>query len=191
MGGVNKALLEVGGKPVIDRILDAIASRADEVVLVANDTSLDHLRLPTVLDAEPHAGVLPALLTGLEASSAELCLVLACDMPFVQPALIDHLFEKLGPCEVAIPHVEGQFQPMHAVYQRQRCSAAIRDALARGDRRMISFLDEVRSCSVDEASLRPLDSELLSFFNINTPDDLERAQTIAERLKSGPGPEMN
>jgi molybdopterin-guanine dinucleotide biosynthesis protein A len=68
---------------------------------------------------------------------------------------------------------------MHAVYRVASCSPAIRAALARGDRRMISFLDDVQTVQVDESELRRLDPDLRSFFNVNTPDDLDTARQIA------------
>jgi molybdopterin-guanine dinucleotide biosynthesis protein A len=70
---------------------------------------------------------------------------------------------------------------MHAVYRRVACRSAIDAALAAGERRMISFLDRVRVAWIDEEELRVLDSELHSFFNTNTPEDLALAQVLAGR----------
>ena len=78
-----------------------------------------------------------------------------------------------------IPHVEGQPQPMHAVYRRDPCRAAVADSLARGQRRMIAFLDAVRVRVVMEDVVRSVDPDLRSFFNVNTPEDLERAREMA------------
>ncbi len=151
-----------------------------ETILVVNDDSLGGtpgVRL--VRDPEPHAGVLPALLASLEAASHPRCLLVACDMPFLDSRLLAWLREQLAEFDVVIPEVGGQLQPMHAAYARDACRAAISRALARGERRMISFLDDLRVRQVGEDELRAFDPELRSFFNINTPEDLAEAQRIA------------
>jgi molybdopterin-guanine dinucleotide biosynthesis protein A len=182
LGGVNKALLEVGGRRIVDRALLTIRPLVDHVTLVVNDDGLASLDLPLFHDPEPHAGVLPALLTGLSASSADLCLVTACDMPFINADLAEHLFRVCQEHDVCLPYTDGRPEPMLAVYRREPCILAIRDALDRGRMRMIAFLDDLRVARLDEPALRKHDPELLSFFNVNEPDDLARAQLIAVRV---------
>jgi molybdenum cofactor guanylyltransferase len=182
LGGVNKALLDVGGERIVDRALRAVRPLVHDVTLVVNDDSLASLNLPLFHDREPHAGVLPALLTGLSASPADLCLVIACDMPFVNPKLAAYLFEVCEHHDVCMPRIEGRPEPMFAVYRRDRCIRAISDTLAQGQMRMIAFLDDLRVTKLDEPALREHDPELLSFFNVNEPNDLARAQEIAAGL---------
>ena len=180
LGGVNNALLEVGRRTNIDRVLSVLARLATDLVIVANDTELASLagsRL--VLDAEPHAGVLPALEQGLSQAAGDLAIVVACDMPFLSEPLLRDLVARAAAADVVIPIVEGRPEPMHAVYRREPCLAAIRAALAAGERRMISFLDRVRVARVDEPALRATDPELRSFFNTNTPEDLAHARELA------------
>jgi len=182
LGGVNKALLDVGGERIIDRALRAVQPIVDDVVVMVNDNTLAALNLPLFQDSMPHAGVLPALLTGLQASSADLCFVTACDMPFIQPRLVTHLFETCAKHDVCLPHTNGRPEPMFAVYRRTPCIAAIQNTLDRGQMRMIAFLDNLNVARLDEPDLRLHDPELLSFFNVNEPHDLVRARDIAERL---------
>ena len=184
LGGVNKALLEVGGLPIIDRALRAVRPIVDDLSLVVNDDALTSLNLPLFYDPEPHAGVLPALLTGLQASSADLCLVTACDMPFIQPSLVTLLFESCADQDVCMPYTGGRPEPMFAVYRRESCMQAIRSTLDRGQMRMIAFLDDLRVLRLDEPALREHDPELLTFFNVNEPDDLVRAGEIAAKLNT-------
>ena len=180
LGGVDKALLEIGGRRTIDRVLGALEGLASEVVAVVNEDRLaDVAGIRRIADPEPHAGVLPALRAALDAAREPLCLLVACDMPFLQPALLRRLVELANGFDVVIPHVEGQPQPMHAVYRRNACRAAIEDSLAQGRRRMIAFLDAVRVRTVPEDEIRSVDPELRSFFNVNTPEDLERARALA------------
>ena len=187
LGGVNKALLEVGGRQIVERALASIRPLVDQVTLVVNDDSLAHLNLPLFHDPEPHAGVLPALLTGLGASTADLCLVTASDMPFIKSALVDHLFNACANYDVCLPYTDGRPEPMFAVYRREPCVKAISDTLARGQMRMIAFLDHLRVARLEEPELSKYDPDLLSFFNVNEPQDLIKAQEIAARV-DGAGP---
>src|SRR5687768_4896683 len=145
LGGVKKAMLEVGGGPVVQRVIKAVAPLAAEVIVVDNDDSLANLPgVRIVPDTETRAGVLVALYSGLSAASGDLCLVVACDMPFLNEELLGSLVELADAFDVVIPNVDGQMDPMHAVYRRDTCRAAIGRAIERGDKRMISYLGEVR-----------------------------------------------
>ncbi len=179
LGGTKKALLDVGGKPIIERILDALVPVGGDVIVVDNDESLAHLPgVRIVPDSEVRAGVLTALHSGLSAAAGELCLVIACDMPFLNPPLLEWLIDLAANFDVVMPVTNGQMEPMHAVYRRKACLNAIAEALARGDKRMISYLSDVRVREVAEDELRRFDPELRSFFNVNTPEDLEWARSI-------------
>jgi len=179
MGGVDKASLVVGGRTLLERQLATVVPLAAEVIVVANDDRLTgDPRFRVIRDPDPHAGVLPAMLVALEAAASPLLLLLACDMPFVDRVVVDELVWLANGHDAVIPHVDGYPQPMLAVYRVQPCRAAIRAALARDDRRMISFLDDVDTVTVPEDHLRALDPQLRSFFNVNTPDDLAQAQRI-------------
>lgn len=182
LGGVKKALLDVGGKPVIQRVIDATAQLSAEVMVVDNDDSLAHLHgIRIVPDVETRAGVLTALYSGLSAASTELCLAVACDMPFLNAELLSWLVSLTPTFDVVIPVVEGQMDPLHAVYRRERCVEAIGQALKRGEKRMISYLADVRVREVNEAELRGFDPDLRSLSNINTPEDLEQARKVIEK----------
>jgi molybdopterin-guanine dinucleotide biosynthesis protein A len=180
LGGVDKAALDLAGRPLLEYVLSAVAPEARQVLVVANDDRLaGDPRFAVLRDPEPHAGVLPALLAGLDAATSPLLLLVACDMPFVSRPVVRHLVALAADADAVMPYVDGVAQPMHAVYRVAACRPAIRVALARGDRRMISFLDDVTTRRVEEAELSALDPKLRTFFNINTPDDLANARRIA------------
>jgi molybdenum cofactor guanylyltransferase len=178
---VNKALLEVGGVPIVQRIIGALRPLVDELVVLSNDEGLSGVspELRLVLDPEPHGGVLPALAAGLEAAQGEVCLAVACDMPFVSRALFEFLLAQ--DADVVIPRTQGYLEPMHAVYRRAPVLEAIKAALSRGEQRMISYFAAVRVAEVDETQWRPIDPDGRAFFNVNTPDDLTQAQHLASR----------
>ena len=182
LGGVNKALLDVDGRTIVRRILDALGPLVTERVLLANDASLAETpAVRLVYDPEPHAGVLPALAAGLAAASGDVCLAVACDMPFVSTSLFRHLLWLRTQCEadVVIPRTAGFLEPMHAVYRRVPVRRAIESALARGEQRMISYFADVRVREVAEHEWRAFDPDGLAFFNVNTPEDLEQARRLA------------
>ena len=68
---------------------------------------------------------------------------------------------------------------MQAVYEREVVLSAVNTALAHNKKRMISFYDEIIIHTVDEETIRELDPTGLTFFNVNTPEDLEEATQIA------------
>jgi molybdopterin-guanine dinucleotide biosynthesis protein A len=189
LDGVNKALLEVGGRTIIDRILDALQPLVDERVLLANDSSLEqHEQVKLVYDPRPHAGVLPALAAGLEAARGDICLAVACDMPFVSRHVFAWLLDlqRQEDADVVIPRTTGFLEPMHAVYRREPVLYAIRAALERGEQRMTSYFSDVRVREVTEADLGqfgvPSDGAGSAFFNVNTPEDLAEARRIAAQV---------
>ena len=182
LGGLNKALLDVGGASIVERILAGLGPLVEERVLLANDASLaDQPDVRLIFDPEPHAGVLPALAAGLAAAEGDLCLAVACDMPFVSRRLFEYMLEvqQRDDADVVIPRTTGFLEPMHAVYRRLPTLQAIRAALQRGDQRMISYFAAVRVREMDEAEWRSIDPQGTAFFNVNTAEDLAEARRIA------------
>jgi molybdopterin-guanine dinucleotide biosynthesis protein A len=181
LGGVNKALLDVGGRRVIERVLDALLPLAPPdtaAVVVANDDALARVpRVRIVRDVEPRAGALVGLYSGLRAVATPLAVAVACDMPFLCTTLFRHLVSLAEGYDAVVPLLD-EPEPLHAVY-RTTCLPAVEAAVASGRKRVISFFDAVRVRYVAEDELRRFDPELRSFSNINTPDDLERARAIA------------
>jgi molybdenum cofactor guanylyltransferase len=180
LGGINKALLDIAGSTNIARVLAVLEPICGDLTVVVNDASLSGIPgVRLVLDTDPHAGVLPALAQGLEAADGTLAIVVACDMPFLNRRLLAEELCRATTVDVVIPFVDGRLEPMHAVYRCATVLHAIRAALAVGERRMTSFLDRLRVERIEAAEMRPFDPELRSFFNTNTPEDLERARAFA------------
>ena len=99
-------------------------------------------------------------------------------MPFVRGGIISLLLERSGgDWDAVVPRLAPGLEPLCAVYDRS-LRGIIEERLAQGGRRIRSVFDSCRTRYVDETELRPLDPELASFYNINTPEDLERARAI-------------
>ena len=176
--GRDKGLVELGGRPLISHVLERLRPLADDILVTTNaprDYAFLGVRLAS--DPLPGAGALPGLATALEAARGERVMLVACDMPFVRPALMSYLLNLAQEADVAIPLRLGEFEPFLAVYRRT-CRTAIQASLAAGQSRVISFFPSVRVRSVEAAELESVDPSGRSFFNVNTPDDLRQAEAM-------------
>lgn len=184
MGREKKAFLEVGGRTVLDRLLAVYRPLFQEVVISARD-SADFISygLPVAEDRFEARSSLTGIHAGLDAIRATHGFFAACDAPFLQPGLVSRLLAEATPdADVIIPLKEdGYREPLCAVYSK-RCLPFIEDQLERNDFKIIGFFDRVAVKEVPVARLLEGDSDQVSFFNVNTPDDLEQAGRIAVEL---------
>ncbi len=170
--GRDKALIEFQGKPIIAHVLDTLRELSDDVRIVANHSDRFSLFGARVVpDYDPPCGPLGGIAAGLQASQHDRVVVVACDMPFLNPNLLRYLLILSGDYEAVVPQTSGEFEPLHAVYQRA-CYHPIVQRLASGQRRVISFFADVRLRVVPEAEWRTIDPDGRSLMNLNTPDDL-------------------
>ena len=180
MGGRNKALLEVAGAPILARTIAALDPYFKDIMVVGGDPALYGS-----FGRECHGDVLPGLgsLGGVHAAlshaGSRKIFCIACDMPFVRGEVISLLLARAGgDWDAVVPRLSPGLEPLCAVYDRS-LRGIIEERLEAGERRIRSVFDACRTLYVDEEELRPLDPELESFFNINTPADLERARAVA------------
>jgi molybdenum cofactor guanylyltransferase len=177
--GRDKALVPLGGRPLITHVLERAAPLGDDILVTTNAPKdyafLGGVRL--VPDERPGSGALAGLRTALGAARREVVLVLACDLPFVSVPLLRHMLHLAEEAEAVVPRWRGELEPLHAVYRRS-CLPAIDQALGAGQRRMISFLPAVRSVFVEQDRVASFEASGLTFFNINTPRDLQKAEAM-------------
>ncbi len=180
--GRDKALIPLAGRPLIEHLLERVEGLAGEVLITTNrPEEYAYLGVRLAEDEHPGAGALEGLRTALHAARGEHVLVLACDMPFISRPLVEHLLHIALGYDVVVPRRGADYEPLHAVYAREPCLAAVEQALRRGHRRVISFFPRVRVREVGQKTLERLDPEGLSFFNVNTSEELMEA----ERLLAG------
>lgn len=176
--GRDKALLPLGGKPLIEHVLQRVEGLGDEVLVTTNrPEDYAFLGKRMVGDQRPGAGALDGLLTALEAAGGERVLLLACDMPFVSRSLLEHMLAIETDAEVVIPRRGGKLQPLHAIYAKS-CAGPVREALGAGEKRMISFFPRIQTWIVEQEILDQYDPDGLSTFNVNTPDELTQAEQL-------------
>ncbi len=191
--GSIKALVNLGDKPLIAHVAQKIDGFFREVVVVIGMND-DVERFSEVLpssfkicrDICPDLGPLGGVVSGLRHVNSRYMAVLPCDSPFIDLKVLDFLYRSCLCYEAAIPlWPNGYIEPLHSFYDSRAVRSAGESALKAGERdlrSMIRRLNAVNYVSVDQ--LREFDRELLTFFNINSREDLNRAETILKRFVS-------
>jgi len=180
--GQDKALVHLMGKPLIEHVLDRISGLGDEILITTNrPQDYDYLGFRTAQDSTPGSGALAGLKTALQAAQGEKILVLACDLPFVNKDLLKHIISRSDQADVTVPFRGGEYEPFLAIYAKT-CLSAIEESLKAGKMRMISFYPLVKVLALDEREITRFDPRGLSFFNINTPDELAKAESMLKGL---------
>jgi molybdopterin-guanine dinucleotide biosynthesis protein A len=181
--GQDKAVVEVGGEPLLARVVRSLGRVASEILVVGR-TDGPPLPVPVrfVPDIIPGQAALGGLYTALSAAACPLVIVVGCDMPFLNPALLRYLVTLAEGFDAVVPLLGDEPQPLHAVYAAASRDVAA-DQLRTGDLKLARFLGRLRVRFVPEADLKGVDPELRSFFNINTPADLELARAVAGAVR--------
>jgi molybdopterin-guanine dinucleotide biosynthesis protein A len=175
--GRAKAELEFAGSTMLDRVVGTMARVFRQLIVsVAKPHSYawESSDARVIVDEIPNRGPVPALEQALREIRFDCAFVCSCDVPMVSGELARTLCEMLGDYDALIPQVDGKLQMLHAVYRKEVAQglAAMR---VRGEFRLREVLNFVKARIVPEDEIRALDPELLSFFNVNTPDDYQRA----------------
>jgi molybdopterin-guanine dinucleotide biosynthesis protein A len=170
--GANKAFLTVCGQRIIDRTAALFNALFRQVILVTN-SPLEYASLDLEIAADLISAHSPlvGIYTGLYYSSHPYAFVAGCDMPFISRPVIEYLVSLCPGHDVIIPRLDDGYHPLHAVYSR-RLIKPMEDLIHRGKLKITGVFSHARVREVTAAELRPLDMELRSFLNLNTPDDL-------------------
>ena len=184
--GQDKGLLLLLGQPLIARVMARVASLADEVLVTTNrPQAYRFLGVPLFEDVYPGTGALGGLYTALNAARHPLVAVVACDMPFASPEILAAARQRLREAvvDVVIPQSEDGYQPFHAVYRRDICLPAVKDALEAGERRLISWFPAVKVATLSAEEVTRLDPLKLAFWNLNTPEEFQQAEQMARLIQ--------
>ena len=178
--GAPKPLLPLGGRTLIEHVVAAVEPLVARVIVVTNDPGATaFLGLPTVPDAEPGRGPLMGLYSGLLACGTPHTLAVACDAPFLAPALLEALVARRRPDALTHPQTEHGPQPMPGVYPTA-LAPTIASLLATG---RAALRDLAASAPVElltTEEVRTLDPEGRTFMDLDTPEDLAAAQALLE-----------
>ncbi len=185
--GSDKALVPFLGHTLIERVYQRVQEVATEVVITTNNPEmLQGLGVRLVIDRLPGRGALGGLFTALDVAVNPNVAVVACDMPFVSVGLLSHQLELLASekCDAVIPKTSDGNEPFHGVYRRGTCLKAVERALQADNWRVDSWFGSVSVVYVSPEVIRRYDPHQVAFWNVNTPDELHRAEELAKLLDS-------
>jgi molybdopterin-guanine dinucleotide biosynthesis protein A len=167
--GTDKALIEVDGQPLVVLTASRVAEVCGNVSIVGDPAQYAKFGLPVVPDRFPGEGPLAGIEAALGATETDWNLIVACDMPALEPAILERLFSAGAEC--ALPeYPDGRVEPLCAVYHR-RCHAGIVDAMKQGIRKVT---DALAHLGVNHAITYISVTSAESFANLNTPEELRR-----------------
>lgn len=172
--GRDKAMLPFDGKPLLQSVIDTVQPLFAHTLVSVREPRAG-IALQQVCDAQTGAGPLAGLISALEKVATPWAFVVACDMPFIAPAMVERLSALRGTHQAVVPLIAEYTQPLLAFYARS-CLPLLRDRLAGGDRSLTGALKmlDVRYVEADE--LLPSDPQLLSFVDLDTPQDAALAE---------------
>ena len=177
--GINKAFVRVGGKRILDRIYGVFEELFEEIILVTNDP-LQYLEwnFNIVTDLFPFRSSLTGIHAGLFFTTTSHAFCAASDIPFLKKELVETILDSIEPnIDIVIPATSKGLEPLCSVYSK-KCLKPIEQQLIKQDLKIQKIFEKVRVKKLPENILRQNDPDLLSFYNINSPDDLARAKNV-------------
>ncbi len=177
---IDKTFVKFGMKPLLKHVIDSVSEVVDEIIIATqNEERIADIKkmvdLKIVFDTVEGFGPIAGILAGLEESSSEYSIVLACDLPYTYGDVISLLFDQALGYDAAIPRWENNLiEPLYSIYRRDSMIDAARAAIEGGFHNVyysISLLTKVNYVPMER--IREMDPELKTFVNINTPNDLE------------------
>lgn len=180
--GEDKALKTFLGRPLIERVIERLSPIADEVIVTTNHPGkYAFLNLPLFVDLKPGRGALGGLYTAIASARHPIVAVVACDMPFASPSLLEAASKLLldEELDVVIPKSEQGYEPLHAVYRRETCLPAIESAIDADQWKVIAWFPQVQVGVLTPNEIQRYDPTGLAFWNVNTPEEFAEAEKIA------------
>ena len=182
--GRDKTVETVGNTSLLKRVVSYLSLFNSDIIIVAATKQYlpqvsGYAKLRIVVDTYPGKGPLGGVFTGLVASDSLYNLVVACDMPFLNQALLRYMIGLADGFDLVVPRLGDMVEPLHAVYSRN-CLTTIKDLLEQGKMRFADLLTLVEVRYVEAEEINWFDPKHLSFFNINTEADLKTAQELAK-----------
>lgn len=169
--GTNKAFLKLQGKSFLELQIELLQKLFDEVIISANSPEdYEGFGLPVVTDIYPEKGPLGGIYTGLMNSQSNHAFIIACDMPFIDPDLINSLMNLVDKYDVVVPENRGRFEPLHAFYSKN-CIPVIKEQL---DKNILKITDFYSQVNVKKVVMETLHTDVKSnepLTNLNTIDE--------------------
>jgi molybdopterin-guanine dinucleotide biosynthesis protein A len=182
--GHDKVLERIGNTSLLEQVISHVEPISKDIIIVtAKERTFaqlaNHPKAKIVNDILPGKGSLGGIYTGLIKSESFYNLVVAADMPFLNESLLRYMIKVADGYDFILPHVNTWYEPLHAIYSRN-CIDPIKSILEQGKKVIVELFNYVKVRYVDANEIDQFDPKHLSFFNINTREDLERAKKITE-----------
>ncbi|MCD5409833.1 MAG: molybdenum cofactor guanylyltransferase [Methanocellales archaeon] len=180
-GGMDKSLLRIGNKTMVECMIDNLSGIVDEIIIAVSEVEQGERIISTIgrasiaYDSIVGFGPIAGILAGMKSAKSEYVATVACDMPFVDPDVVELLFSLAEGHDGAVPKwADGNFEPLHAVYRRESMMIECERAIQRGENTIMAPLRalNVRYVPIEE-DIQKIDAKLRTFVNVNTPDELE------------------
>lgn len=170
--GTDKSFVNFRGRSLIETVIDRVAGLGDELLLVTNrPEAYAHLGLRMVGDLYPDHGPLGGIHTAIAHAAKPHILVIACDMPWLVPDLLNYMIQLRNTADVIVPRWDKYPEPLHAIYSRA-CLPAIEAKLDAQELKITGFFGRVSVRFVEREEIARFDPDGRSFVNLNTPDEL-------------------
>ena len=181
--GHDKVLERIGSTSLLEQVISRIDPLSKDIIIVtAKERTFaqlaNHPKVKIVSDIIPGQGSLGGIYTGLMESKTFYNLVVAADMPFLNVPLIRYMIKAADGFDFILPHINNWYEPLHAIYSRA-CIEPIKTILDTGNKVIVELFKHVRVRYIEAEEVDRFDPQHLSFFNINTKEDLERAKNIS------------
>lgn len=177
--GRDKSFVELGGKPLITRVIALVSQLTLPIHIIANrPEAYQVFGLPVFTDVLADRSSLGGLYSAIYHSQTEYTLCVACDMPFLNPTLLNHLISMSTDYDATVPMIGEHPQGLHAIY-RKTCLTPMLRELEHNRLKIRDFYALVNTRWIDEATLRQCDAELKSFVNVNTPEALDSINSVS------------
>jgi len=172
--GTNKAFLEVNGERILDRTIRIFRDLFDEIILVTN-APLDYLDYDVriVTDIIKGKAALGGIYTGLFYASHDHAFVSPCDLPFMRSDFIAFMMEQIGTYDIVVPETTGGVEALHAIYAR-RCMPVMKRHIEKDTLKIGAIYRKSRTLILPKETVSSFDPSETMFFNVNSPDDLQR-----------------
>lgn len=180
--GQDKALMSFNGTPLIKRIHDRFTGIGREMILITNtEKGYTDFGLPIYQDIIPERGALGGLFTALSFAQEPYIGLIAADLPFASPRLIQKLLEfaQKTKADAALPSTDFGLEPMHAVYKRDSCLPLVKSALEQNQWKMIAWHNHAKVKVFDPERTRQAAGSEFTFENVNTPEEFQAAEKLA------------
>jgi len=182
--GEDKALKLFLGRPLIQRVVERLTPLADEIIVTTNrPAAFAFLDLRLSADLKPGRGALGGLYTAIASATHPIVAVVACDMPFASPTLLEAMSKLLleEEADVVIAKSDEGYEPLHAVYRREICLPAIESAIEADQWKVIAWFPQVKVRVLTPEEIHSADPDGFAFWNVNTPEEFKKAEEIARR----------